>query len=176
MQVGSAFALCAESGLRPRDRRRLLDLVRGGRARVFNDPHASPTGFPFKVAALEHTLSEQTVYGARPRICDLGYLREPFRAPDGTLGFRCPSEPVSVYVAKGGLAADTRGRKCMCNALLANVGLAQTRGRRHVEPGLVTLGEDLSAIARFFPPGASDYSAADVIDVLTSGSPRAPAF
>lgn len=173
VQVGSAFALCAESGLRAGYRRVLLDQVRRGVAHVFNDPQASPTGFPFKVAALEGTLSEQAVYAARPRICDLGYLREAYRAADGALGFRCPSEPVSVYVSKGGLEADTPGRKCMCNALLANAGHAQRRGTRHVERGLVTLGDDLSAIPRLVAPGASDYTAADVIDVLTSGSIRA---
>lgn len=170
VQVGSAFALCAESGLRADYRHALLGLARRGAARVFNDPYASPTGFPFKVAGLEGTLSEPAVYAARPRICDLGYLREAYRTADGTLGFRCPSEPVSIYVSKGGLAAETHGRKCMCNALLANVGHAQARAGRHLEPGLVTLGEDLSAIPRFFAPGASDYNAADVIDVLTSPS------
>ncbi|MDQ3171380.1 MAG: nitronate monooxygenase [Acidobacteriota bacterium] len=168
VQVGSAFALCAESGLRPGYRRKLLDQALRGEVRVFNDPHASPTGFPFKVAALEGTLSDDAVYGARLRICDLGYLREAYRQPDGSLGFRCPSEPVSVYVAKGGEERQARGRKCICNALIANAGHAQTRAGRHIEPGLLTIGEDLSSIPRFVAPGAADYSASDVIDVLTS--------
>lgn len=168
VQVGSAFALCAESGLRADFRRTLLDQAIAGEVSVFNDPHASPTGFPFKVAALEGTLSEDAVYAARPRICDLGYLREAYRASDGSVGFRCPAEPVSVYVSKGGDEAETRGRKCVCNALVANVGHSQTRAGRHIEPGLVTLGEDLSAISRFLSPGAADYTASDVIDVLLS--------
>ena len=166
VQVGSAFALCAESGLRPDFRRALLDQALDGVVRVFNDPYASPTGFPFKVAALDGTLSENAIYDARPRICDLGYLREAYRAADGSLGFRCPSEPVTVYVSKGGDEADTRGRKCVCNALIANTGHAQIRAGRHLEPGLVTLGEDLSAIPRFLAPGAADYTASDVLDVL----------
>lgn len=171
VQVGSAFALCRESGLRDDYRRALLAAARAGTARVFNDPQASPTGFPFKVAAVTGTLSEADVYRARPRICDLGYLREPFRAADGALAFRCPSEPVSVYRSKGGAEAATEGRKCVCNALIANVGHPQIRAGRHVEPGLVTLGEDLSGIARFVAPGARDYAAADVIAVLTGGTP-----
>lgn len=171
VQVGSAFALCAESGLREDYRRALLDQALHGAARVFNDPYASPTGFPFKVAALEGTLSEEQVYTRRPRICDLGYLREAYRETGGGIGFRCPAEPVSVYVAKGGEEAKTHGRKCVCNALVANVGHGQTRAGRHVEPGLVTIGEDLSDIPRFLAPGAVDYTAAAVIDVLLGATP-----
>jgi len=168
VQVGSAFALCAESGLRDDYRRALLERVLERDVSIFNDPAASPTGFPFKIAQLPGTLSEPAVYAARPRICDLGYLREPYRTADGSIGFRCPAEPVSVYVSKGGRASDTRDRKCICNALIANVGHAQVRARTRVEPGVVTLGEDLEAIHRFLPPGASDYAAADVIAVLTA--------
>ena len=101
------------------------------------------------------------------RICDLGYLREAYRSADGTLGFRCPAEPASLYVSKGGDAENTRGRKCVCNALMANVGYGQVRAGTHLEQGLVTIGEDLSSISRFLPPGASDYTAADVVAVLT---------
>jgi len=167
VQIGSAFALCAESGLRADYRRALLGDVLAGRARVFNDPNASPTGFPFKVATVAGTLSDEAVYAARPRICDLGYLREPYRTGTGSIGFRCPSEPVSTYVSKGGREEETRARKCVCNALTANIGHGQVRARRHVEQGLVTLGEDLSAIRRFLKDGASDYAAADVIELLT---------
>jgi nitronate monooxygenase len=168
VQVGSAFALCAESGLREDYRRELLDRAIARDVSVFNDPAASPTGFPFKVAQLAGTLSDPAVYAARPRICDVGYLREAYRTADGAIGFRCPAEPVSLYVSKGGRESDTAGRKCICNALIASVGHAQVRARTHVEPGVVTLGEDLEAIHRFLPPGASDYAAADVIAALTA--------
>lgn len=167
VQVGSAFALCAESGLRSDYRLALLGDAIAGTARVFNDPSASPTGFPFKVAALDGTLSDAAVYEARPRICDLGYLREAYRSADGTLRFRCPAEPVSLYVSKGGAEENTRGRKCVCNALMANAGHGQVRAGAHVEQGLVTIGEDLGSIHRFLPAGASDYTAADVVAVLT---------
>ncbi len=170
VQVGSAFALCAESGLRPDYRLELQRRAIAGEVEIFNDPAASPTGFPFKVARLAGTLSEPEVYGARPRICDLGYLREPVKTAAGAIEFRCPSEPVSLYVAKGGDEAATAGRKCVCNALLANAGQAQVRAGRHVEPGLVTLGEDLSSIASFRRAGAPDYSAADVVAVLMAGA------
>ena len=47
-----------------------------------------------------------------------------------------------MYLRKGGAIEDTVGRKCLCNALAANVGLAQTRKDGFVEPTLVTLGSN----------------------------------
>lgn len=91
VQVGTAFALSKESGLRDDIRQALLARERAGTAEVLTSALASPTGFPFKVAAMEGTLSEDDVYEKRPRICDLGYLRTPYRKEDGEVGFRCPS-------------------------------------------------------------------------------------
>lgn len=167
VQVGTAFAFCEESGLRADYKDALLAQVRAGRARVFTDPLASPTSFPFKVAELAGTMSDPAIYQARTRVCDLGYLREAYRTGDGSIGFRCAAEPVSVYVGKGGLAADTVGRKCVCNALVANIGLGQVRGRVP-EAGLVTSGDDIPGLTRFLAPGATRYTAADVIATLLS--------
>ena len=136
--------------------------MRDGTVRVFTDPVASPTSFPFKVAQLAGTISETSIYEARTRVCDLGYLREAYRAADGSIGYRCAAEPVSVYVSKGGRIEDTVGRKCICNALLATVGLGQLRGRAQ-EPGIVTSGDDLAGLVRFLPPRTTRYMAADVI-------------
>ena len=102
------------------------------------------------------------MYGARTRLCDLGYLRETYRSDDGTVGFRCAAEPVSAYLSKGGASEATVGRKCICNALVATIGLGQVRGRS-VEPGIVTAGDDLAGLNRFFSPGTTIYTAADVI-------------
>jgi len=169
VQVGTAFAMCAESGLRDDLRRTLLAQVREGTADVVTNAVASPTGFPFKVAAVADSLSDAGVLAARPRICDLGYLRDAYRADDGTLGFRCPSEPVNVYVSKGGDREDTTGRACICNALLATVGMPQMRAGKLEEPPIVTMGDDLAGVRRFLAPGATDYTAADVITSLTAG-------
>lgn len=163
VQVGTAFAFCAESGLRADYKQALLAKALSGEARVFTDPAASPTNFPFKVAQLEGTLSEHPIYAARPRICDLGFLREAYRTPAGTIDYRCSAEPVTTYVAKGGKAENTVGRKCLCNALMANIGHPQTRNGKYVEQGMVTSGNDLTGIARFLQPGASTYSAGDVL-------------
>ena len=169
VQVGTAFAFSDESGLLERYKRELLDKVVAGRASVFTDPLASPTGFPFKVARLEGTVSEPEVYEERPRICNLGFLREAYRTPAGEIGYRCASEPVSLYVSKGGQAEDTVGRKCICNGLLANIGFPQVLNGNRVEQGIVTAGDDITTIAQFLPAGQSHYSALDVIAELEKG-------
>ena len=169
VQVGTAFAFCAESGLREDYKQALLAKVFAGEARVFTDPVASPTNFPFKVAQLEGTVSEPEVYAARPRICDLGFLREAYRTPTGTIDYRCSGEPVTVYVSKGGDAANTVGRKCLCNALVANIGHPQIRSGKYVENGMVTSGDDLTGVMRFLQPDASSYTAADVVADLMTG-------
>jgi nitronate monooxygenase len=167
IQVGTAFAFCTESGLRDDYKRALLRKAATGNAHVFTDPLSSPTGFPFKAAQLEGSLSEREIYAARPRICDLGLLREAHWTAGGAIEYRCPAEPVPTYLAKGGRVEDTIGKKCLCNALLADVGYPQVRGGNHLEPGLVTAGDDLTAIARFLPPEGLEYSAADVLAKLT---------
>jgi nitronate monooxygenase len=109
------------------------------------------------------------VYSDRPRICDLGFLREPYRTAERGVGYRCASEPVTVYVSKGGAVEDTIGRKCVCNGLLANIGYQQVRNGKRMEYPLITAGDDLVGVGRFLKPGRTDYSAADVISVLLSG-------
>ncbi len=169
VQVGTAFAFTEESDLRADYKTALLAQAASGQAHIFTDPLASPTGFPFKVAQLEGTGSDAEICAARPRICDLGFLREAYRTPDGAIGYRCAAEPISVYVAKGGKPEDAAGRKCLCNALLANIGHPQVRNGHRVEVGLVTAGDDLVHITQFLPPGRSSYRAADVIEKLLTG-------
>ncbi len=169
VQVGTAFEFAWESGLREDYREALLAKVVAGKASVFTDPLASPTGFPFKVAQLKGTASDPEVYAERPRICDLGFLREPYRTAEGEIGYRCAAEPVSVYLSKGGKLEDTVGRKCVCNGLLANIGYQQVRNGKRVEQGLITAGDDLCTVGRFLKPGRTDYSAADVVEQLLTG-------
>jgi nitronate monooxygenase len=170
VQVGTAFAFCAESGMREDYKTALLKAALAGEAHVTTDALASPTSFPFKVAQLEGTLSEEDVYHARPRICDLGYLREAYRTPGGSIDYRCPAEPVNVYVAKGGKLDETVGRKCICNALLATIGQPQERKGKIVEQGIVTSGDDLPKVTRFLPEEGLVYTAADVVKTLLNES------
>jgi hypothetical protein len=110
------------------------------------------------------------VYAARARVCDLGALRVPYERDDGSLGYRCPAEPVHAYTeVKGAREANTVDRKCLCNALLATAGFPQQRRDGTVEAPLITTGNDLSSVAELVrttaggPPG---YGARDVIDHL----------
>ena len=166
IQVGTPFAFCNESGIQPELKRQAIALSRLGQARVFTDPVASPTGFPFKVAQFQNTLFNAANYHARHRICDLGYLRHLYRKPDGEIGYRCPAEPLEHFRRKGGEAQETLGRKCICNALPATVGLPQVRTNGIDELPLVTAGDDLAQLAQFLPPDHDSYSAADVLRML----------
>jgi nitronate monooxygenase len=170
VQVGTAFAFTRESDLRADLKETLLAQAVAGTGQVFTDPLASPTGFPFKVALIEGSYSDPAVTAARTRVCDLGYLREPYAAPDGSIGYRCAAEPVQNYLNKGGKIEETVGRKCLCNALMANIGYQQTRKDGFVEPALVTIGDDLNTVAQFLAPGQNSYSAEDVVKSLLSRS------
>ncbi|MFT5141427.1 MAG: nitronate monooxygenase [Rhodothermales bacterium] len=166
IQVGTLFAYCDESGFSADIKQDILRRSVNGPLQVKTDHRASPTGFPFKAVEVPGTASEQDVYEARKRICDLGYLRTLARGDDGKLRFRCPSEPVGNYVNAGGEEEETVGRKCLCNSLLANIGMAQTRDGA-LEPRFLTSGDELATISEFLQ-GRDRYSAADVIDYLLS--------
>ncbi len=169
VQLGTAFAFCEESGVMPELKRRVLQLCRSESLRVFTDPLASPTGFPFKVLQLLGTLSDEVRYLARERICDLGYLRELYRKTDGSVGYRCAGEPTKDYLAKGGTLEETVGRKCLCNGLMATVGLGQQRPAGAEDP-ILTAGDDVMHLARYLAPERDTYGAADVIRWLLAGS------
>lgn len=169
IQAGTIFALCRESGMAADCKRRLLDQVANGTVQVRTDARASSTGFPFKVAQLEGTLSEEQVYENRPRLCDLGVLRSAYRKPDGSIGYRCPSEPVQMYVERrGGRVQNTVGRRCLCNALLATAGYPQLRPDGYVEPPIVTAGTDFAGVRHLLAhtPDGETYTARDAVEYL----------
>jgi NAD(P)H-dependent flavin oxidoreductase YrpB (nitropropane dioxygenase family) len=164
VQVGTLFAFCRESGIAPALRWTVLDTVDSGHEFVLTSSRASSTGYPFKVASIPGTLSNREVYAARTRVCDLGYLREAYAKPGGAIGYRCAAEPIADYVAKGGDAAATVDRMCLCNGLTATVGLGQVRGVS-VEPPVITSGDGLGTV-RAVLNDRDDYSAADVVTHL----------
>ncbi|KAL7548984.1 hypothetical protein ACHAWF_012257 [Thalassiosira exigua] len=191
IQVGTLFALSDESGMESTMKQGILSQLADHELKVFTDPAASPTGFPFKVLQLDddpdktyvsvQSLSDPEVYDARPRVCNLGYLRAPYIQSDGKVGYRCPSECVEDFVAKGGDMAATAGRKCLCNALCADAGFPQVRyvnnpttGKKdiYVEPSLITTGDDVNLCTLLLKQNQDDgtwgYSASDVIDYLLS--------
>ncbi|CAM2900177.1 nitronate monooxygenase [Rariglobus hedericola] len=167
VQIGTAFAFCEESGIMTALKKQVLSFSFRGTTHLHTDPFASPTGFPFKVLQHSDTLSNTTRYAGRPRVCDLGYLREAFAKPDGTIGYRCGAEPLGNYFRKGGEASSAVGRKCLCNGLLATVGLGQIQGN-YREPALITAGADVAHISRYVPAGETLYRAADVLNTVLS--------
>ena len=110
---------------------------------------------------VEGTLGRPQTYDERIRICDLGYLQQAYLDEKDRLGVRCPAEPVETYVEKGGKYEDTGRRGCLCNALMANVGLGQ-RQQGGKERSLFTAGDNLVDL----PLGSLEhphYTAEDVI-------------
>ncbi len=168
IQVGTIFAFCEESGLRDDIKREIILNCKTQQPRVFTDPVASPAGFPFKVLSVSDTLSDAAIYNRRDRLCDLGYLREAYELPNGSLSWRCPAEDQETFLRKGGNLEDTVGRKCICNGLMANIGLAQIQSDNAEELPLLTCGDDLSGILRVISAGEASYTARDVINFLLS--------
>ncbi|MDJ0923968.1 MAG: nitronate monooxygenase [Acidimicrobiia bacterium] len=167
VQVGTAFAFSRESGLAPALKRQILAQATDGGVEVRSDWRASPTGFPFRIVQVPGTLSDENIYEDRTRVCDLGMLRMPYVTDGSSIGYRCPAEPLRAYGdIKGGRIANTEGRLCLCNGLLATAGLAQYRVKSaYEEPAVVTAGSDFQGVrdlmTRLQP--VEFYTAADVI-------------
>jgi hypothetical protein len=117
------------------------------------------------VVALSGSVSDEGTYASRERICDLGYLRRVYAKGETNPGYRCPGEPERSFLAKGGAMEDTLGKRCLCNGLLATVGLGQTRDGVS-EPPIVTSGDDYSFLPHVTQGDEVEYGAADVIDYL----------
>ena len=179
IQVGTLFAYADESGFADEIKRDVLHAAIDGGVRVWTDALASPTGYPFKVVRTGNAPGAPT---PRARICDLGYLRVAVRSAEGKMVYRCPSEPIDQYVAKGGAIEDTAGRQCLCNALFACIGHGQARAGGLVEPAIVTSGDDAQQLSRF-TRGRTAYAAHDVLAWLLredpaqlTGAPSTPAL
>jgi len=173
VQVGTLFAFCNESGIAPQLKARILAALNRGEVEVLTDAFASPTDYPFKVLHMHGDPDDQR-RATRTRICDVGYLRTPFLADNGTIAYRCAAEPVEQFVAKGGDIAKTTGRRCLCNGLLATIGHAQWRGEEGREPPLVTSGVELTDL-RDLLAGRDHYSAGDAVDwIMPPGTAAAP--
>ena len=168
IQAGSIFALSNQSGIRDSLRNPIRKAAYNNELIVFNDPYASPTGFPFKIVLFPETLGDAKVYERRPRICDIGGLLQPYLRDDGSVGYRCPAEPEDSFCLKRGEKEDTNCRICVCNGLFGTVGLAQRLKNGALEPPVVTLGQNLAFLQHIMSDENSEYSAEDVIDYLLS--------
>ena len=177
VQVGSTFALTEESGMKPEYRTAILQALKKSTddSMMVQTTLFSPTGFPFKVVQLDGTLSEETVYNTRTRVCDIGLLQQrgiSKAAEDGTrrLFQRCSAAPIEDFIRKRGLPNNTTNKRCLCNGLLSTVGLGQAgirNGEMKEEPAIITLGNHLQGIRRLSRQGQTSYWAKDVIaDIL----------
>jgi hypothetical protein len=152
----------------PELRCRVLAEVKSGTLKVRTSLRASSTGYPFKVAEVEGSVSDPEVYAERERKCDLGYLREAYLKPNGSLGYRCAAEPVEAFIRKGGALEATDGSTCLCNGLMSTCGLGQYRADGHREPPIVTSGDSINDIRDLLVDRVS-FSASDVIAHLGAG-------
>ena len=128
---------------------RCADAAARRAARRHADGAQRPAGLPDRLpvqggAARPARCPSRSVYEARPRICDLGYLREPVRAARrlDRLPLRRPSR-CTCTSRRAATPPTPSGRKCLCNALIANIGLPQLRKDGYVEQPAITLGQDL---------------------------------
>lgn len=160
VQVGTAFALAEESGILPGIKAKVIEQYLDGTLGVITDFKASPTGYPFKRVELQSGLE------AEPRrTCDLGYLRHVIANEDGSFSYRCPASKCEHFVAKGGTEDEADGKRCLCNGLLATIGLGQIRDEQAMLP-LVTCGGDLSFLDTIVDDSRNGYSARDVISYI----------
>ncbi|MDP1850818.1 MAG: nitronate monooxygenase [Candidatus Planktophila sp.] len=167
VQVGSIFALSHESGITKELRRQVLTQLADKTLNVITDPLGSPTSFPFKYAELAETISDNSEFDSRVKLCDLGYLRTVVERPNKRIVYRCSGEPNKTFNFKGGVDGATVGKKCLCNALMANIGLAQIRPTGYQEAALVTLGSDLAgeeALLAMYPDGWSAVQAMEYLN------------
>lgn len=143
IQAGTVFAFTKEAGFTDDIKQKVIS---SDSINIKTDPLASPTGFPFKVADIAGSLSDNEIYNKRQRVCNLGYLRTAYEKDDGSIGYRCAAEPVEMYVKKGGREENTRGRKCLCNALMAAAGFPLTCKSGEEEKPLITMGDDYKSV------------------------------
>jgi NAD(P)H-dependent flavin oxidoreductase YrpB (nitropropane dioxygenase family) len=168
VQVGSLFALAEESGLTTELKDHLLSKIISGTIEIRTEPHYSSTGFPIKVVNLAGTATDTELFDARQRQCDLGYLRTPYQRDSGSIGFRCSAEPIKIFAFKGGDTREAQGVRCLCNALLANIGLGQVRWGSYHEPALITMGSDVSGCLQMWRIKGRRWSSQEVIEYLLS--------
>jgi len=165
IQVGTIFAYSTDSGIKREIRDAAIKKYKESSMNVVTDFRASPTGYPFKRLDLDNITHSAQQAEDRMRICDLGYLRTVYSRGDNKIGYRCPSEPVDKFLVKGGKEEDAADRMCLCNGLMATIGLGQTREEGDELP-IVTSGEDFSFMPEMVARAGYDYGAKDVVEYL----------
>lgn len=158
VQIGSAFAICKESGLLEEYKLELKKRMLDGSLIVNTDYRASPSGYPFKIAQIPNTLSDPNIYIERPKTCTFGHLVEVVQNGEEEIIYRCSAGPTSVFERNGGNLEDTIGKLCLCSALAAGVGQG-----RDGEPAVITIGDDFSFADRLMKTRDDTFSAEKVV-------------
>lgn len=166
LQVTIPFLFCLESALEAGLKARVLELSRTQADALTGVELPSPLGAPLHVLSLDGTAADPQALAHRARLCDVGYYRQMYRKTDGSVGYRCPGEPHAFYLEKGGTADAASRQPCLCNSLLAGVGLGQIRSGGELEKALIPAGEEVRTLAEFLPPGSAGFTARDAIDRL----------
>lgn len=178
VQTGTIYALAEESGMTSEHRSAVFNRIKNGAddLSIVRTTMYSPTGFSFKVAMLDGTLSDNKIYENRKRICDMGLLQQVgVDKPDANglrrLFHRCPAAPVDSFVNNRGLQRNSEEKRCLCNGLTAGAGYPQTLksadGTWSFEPSIVTLGEHLDGARRLSRNGQTPYWCEDIAkDIL----------
>lgn len=145
IQAGSIFALSEESGFTLEIKEAIIRAIREDRAKIESSFVASPTGYPFKVLQMEGTMSDPVSFLKRKRSCGVGLLRE---VKEVKIDLENKAQQ-----ARWSCSADPRLENagsqavCLCEALLAVIGLAQVNGGEEELP-IITLGEELKDIKK----------------------------
>jgi hypothetical protein len=150
VQVGTPFALCVESGLDPALRRAFMAKALAGKAKDLSPtprprPPASPSRWPNSRAPCR-TPTSMPGAGASAIWASCAKPTASRMAPSATAAPPNPRPPISPRAASPKTLV---GRKCLCNALVANVGMPQRLPDGSAELPLVTLGDDFENVARF---------------------------
>ncbi|NCG08116.1 MAG: nitronate monooxygenase [Verrucomicrobia bacterium] len=169
VQIGSAFACSEESGILKNIKNATIQAYLDGALKWVTDFKASPTGYPFKRVQFKGYADADD---ERP-VCNLGYLRHAFEDAKGQIAYRCPAAVKKLFYAKGGDSKEAEGKICLCNSLLATVGLGQVNPDGSKRRPLLTLGEDLSFLDHLLSPPKLTYTVDDLIAYLTGGVPDA---
>ena len=166
IQVGTLFALSTDSGFTDEVRNEILRRLKNDELDIKTDILASPTTFPIKI--IQNMGGTDPITPERKRVCDLGYLRSPAKLANGRIDYRCAAEPELMFVKKGGELQETEGRRCLCNALLANVGMPQLRPSGALEPIIITMGSEVESSKELLLEKGRPYTAAEAVDYLLS--------
>ena len=163
--AGTMASLSNQSGMDPEISKKVRRLGFNHKLKVRTDMRFSPAGFPFKIDELEGTMSEEDVLKKMVRVCDQGGLRIPYETPSGDIDYRCPAEPVSSYLRKGGCIEDTVGKGCLCNGLFRTCDKLCKKSRNKW-PAAVTSGDDYSFLNKVMDHENDSYDMAKGLNYL----------